>query len=649
MSGNSGSVFGRIFLVCFAVFSLLLLIFQLDNLEKKMIGLSSDTEVLSGYLSDLSHRISALERSLAVSRSNPENRPRGRSGRHFRNPDIPNFLIDEQPAKPPAEANYDGVFNKVYNFNGLDPKGLNFILENSSDVSEEIGSYVNLSIAARLPRSPEKYYGLLAERVEITDDFKEFTIYLKEGVKWQLPAVDWSDPRYEWLKGTRYVTTADIKTTLDLILNPQVQASHLRNYYEDIESVELIDEHTMSIRWKKRTYQALSFTLGLFPTPGWLYGYDEDGKPFPPETAGLRFNEHWYNNRAIGCGPYEFVDWEPGVLIRLKRFEDYSGVRPPIREVNYHLIRDKNQQLLNFQSGLLDIHEFSVSQYREKILNTTLESPYKAGLYSVHAITQMVYRYIGWNMEHVLFKDRRVRLAMTHAMNRGGIIRNVLHNLGEPISGPFFPYSGAYDTTITPYPYDLNEARRLLAEAGWQDSDGDGILDREIEGRRVKFEFSLLIYGYRPEVRSWATIFREELYKIGVVCNLQPVEWSVMQQKMDAREFDAYTGGWGLPWESDPYQIWHSSQADQPKSSNIVGFRHEEADRLIENLRKTFNPARRNEIYHRLHRILHEEQPYTFLYVEKSVVVAQPRVKNISFKLLRPHVDFSDWYIEEME
>ncbi len=630
-----------LFLVC--------LVLQMDRMEGRLIQMSSQNEELKGQVSRVQLGFRDLEKKirngLVVNASGEQ--IGAQPSKKWLHPEVANFLDGAPPQEAPSDSPMDGILHKVYSFQGVDPKGLNFLIENAADVSEDIREYVNPTLGARSPVDPARFYGILADRIEITDNYQEYTIYLKEGLKWHRPAVDWSNPRYEWLNKDHPVTASDIKYTLDLILNPQVQASHLANYYQDIEYVKVVNERTLIIRWKKKTYQSVSFTLGLWPTPEWLYGYDEDGKPFPKETSGLKFNEHWYNNRAIGCGPYEFVKWDQGVLIQLKRNDEWVGTLPPIKEVNYLMVQDKNQQLLKFQSGVLDIHELPVSQYREKILDSPADSPYRNGTYKVHTVNEMVYRYIGWNADHYLFTDKKVRKAMAHAMNREAVIQNVLYDLATLTTSNFFRFSPAYDKSVQPIPYDLQKASELLDQAGWRDTDGDGIRDKKINGQKRDFEFPLLVYGHRPEVKSWSTVFKEDLYRIGVVCNLVSTEWSVMLKKMEERDFIAYTGGWGLDFDGDPYQIWHSSQADLPKSSNRVGFRSKEADEIIEKLRETFDPEERIRLQHRFHKLVHEEQPYLFMYSEKTVYVSQPRLKNIQFQPFRPHVQSLNWYIEK--
>src|SRR5690606_30667210 len=152
--------------------------------------------------------------------------------------------------------------------------------------------------------------------------------------------------------------------------------------------------------------------------------------------------------------------------------------------------------------------------------------------------------------EKPLFRDKRVRAAMTHAFNRQQVIDKVFQGLGEIVSGDAAPDSPRNDPTIRPLPFDLARARALLAEAGWKDSDGDGLVDQVIDGKRIPFEFTLMLYAGSPEWSALANIYKEDLLKIGIKLTVASVEWSVMQKRTDEKSFDAFTGGWSVGYDS---------------------------------------------------------------------------------------------------
>jgi ABC-type transport system substrate-binding protein len=237
---------------------------------------------------------------------------------------------------------------------------------------------------------------------------------------------------------------------------------------------------------------------------------------------------------------------------------------------------------------------------------------------------------------------------MTHAVPVQTIIDQVWMGLAKPITGPFLPGSSASDDTIEPLAHDLDRARELLEEAGWRDTDGDGVRDKVIDGVKVRAEFELMIYADAPQYKTVAEIIEENCRKIGVKVNITPAKWALMLQKIRKRTFDAAMLGWVLGWKGDPQQLWHSKWADEPDSSNHVAYRNPEVDRLIEELRQTMDEEKQIELYHAIHRIIFEDQPYTFLFQDKATAGYDGRLENVRFYKIRPCVDSREWYDAEV-
>ncbi len=563
-----------------------------------------------------------------------------------------------------ADAELSGALNRHF---GSEPKGFNIITENAADLADLIWNYCGAQLADRMAwTNPENFTGLCAESIIVSDDYKTYTIRLREGIKWHKPGgIDLNDPKYGWMAGDHFLTSRDVLFSLQTILHPQVDNGFVKNYYEDVdlEHCELLDERTIAIRWKKKTYQSLSSTVGLTVIPEWFYSRDEYGNEFPEESFGLNFNQHWYNNKGlVGAGPYRMVEYSPGEFIKLERNEDYFGDLPAIRQIVYPIYSDPDLELLKLKAGEHTFGGLAPRQYREQIQKWAdvpaerrpKDNPFLNGQISHETMIVMVFYYIGWNADKPMFQDKRVRQAMTMACNRQAIIDNVFVGLGEVAVGPFFALSPYHDPAIEPWPFDLQKAKQLLNDAGWEDSNNDGLLDKDLtpndgDPRRTPFEFKILIYGTSPEWSATANIFKEDLLKIGVKMDIDAAEWSLMQKKMDEKEFDAFTGGWGLSWDEDPFQIWHSSQADIPRGSNRVGFRNAEADKIIETLRETFDPAQRTELLRQFHRILHEEQPYTFFRTPKAVYCWRQELHNVIFSKVRPHSNSLPWWVAERQ
>lgn len=633
------------FLFAVLLIFLVVLMSQFDGIEKRQIrieGKLKDIEMRleDGPASRGAGSVSDLPEASEASGKPSSGRPAAKV--KYLHPEVKNFLSDEKFRLRIPETRPGGVLNR---WMPSDPKSFNTITSNDGTLNAYVGTYVNSeSFGTHSYSEPEKWVKLLADRIEITDDYKEYTIYLKRGVKWHRPQVDWSNKRYDWLKGDHELTARDVKFTADLILNPQVECPQLRNYYEDLDKVEIIDDYTVVFKWKKKTYNSLSFTVGFNPIPEFIYGYDEDGKPFDKSVFGLRFNNHWYNMKPIGCGPYEFVSYVQGSSLKLKRFEKYHGEKPAISEINYQIFPDQKQNLLKIKSRDLDFGVLYPTDYREEIMNGKPESPFLNGEIENKTYDEMVYTYWGWNMENDIFKDRKVRWAMSYALNLDYMLHNIFLDLGQRTTGPNYIKSPGYDPSLKPIPYDLAKAAALLDEAGWKDSDGDGVRDRMRNGKKQNLEFTLLSTSGSPEWDAAQNIYKEDLMKIGVKMNISEVDWAVMQKKVEDKDFDAMGGAWGTPWESDPYQIWHSSQASIPKSSNHINYRNPEADKVIEELRNTFDPEKRTALYRKFHKIIYDDQPYTFMFTRKRCAVWWNNLARVTFNVLRPHDDSRPWY-----
>jgi len=226
---------------------------------------------------------------------------------------------------------------------------------------------------------------------------------------------------------------------------------------------------------------------------------------------------------------------------------------------------------------------------------------------------------------------------MTMLLDRDSILKNLRYGFGRVVSGNFFYESPDYDRTIEPWPYDPAKAAALLDEAGWMDSDGDGIRDKD--GVPFRFEFTMTSGSQFADQMS--TILKEELAKVGIEMSIRPLEWALFTKMLDDRNFDAVIMGWSLPVEADPYQVWHSSQTE--KGSNFIGFTNREADLIIEEARVTFEKEKRVQLYRRFHQIMHEEQPYTFLFVNESLVAVDRRFESVNVYPLG--LDTSEWWV----
>lgn len=466
---------------------------------------------------------------------------------------------------------------------------------NPITATDAYASNVNEYIYESLLKRDEKTLELvpvLADSWEIADDHLTYTFHLKKNIRWQ--------------DGQPF-TARDVLFSFERIRDPKVDAAHLRNYYQDIEKLEVLDDFTVRYRYRIPYFRALEFCGGIPIVPAHLFKESDD------------FNQHPIGRSPLGTGPYKLLRWDTGKEIVLVRNEGYWGEKPWLDRIVFKIITDSTVALQVLKQGGLDFSGLRPIQWVKQTQGKRFEENFKKLKYYLPS-----YSYIGWNLRKPIFADRRVRQAMTLLVNRETILNRILFGLGTVVTGTFYVNSPEYNREIKPYPYDPSAAVKLLKAAGWEDRDGDGILDKD----GIPFSFEFLISAGSKFGEQLATIVQENLKQVGIKMEIRKLEWAVFIQKIQQHDFDACTMGWSLGWVSDPFQLWHSSQAE--KGSNFVGFVNEEADRLIVAARQEFDAEKRYKLYHRFQEILHEEQPYTFLFTTEALVAVARRFENVT-------------------
>jgi peptide/nickel transport system substrate-binding protein len=518
------------------------------------------------------------------------------------------------------------------------PRRLNPLID-SSAITQRVQAVTTDSLCDRPPTHPEQWSESLATSVIISDDYKIYTFNLRRGVKWQRPVLA-QQKEYAWLTKEVELTAADFKFAVDLILDPAVDCPSLRNYYEDIEKAEVVDDYTLRLVWKKKTYNSLAASLGLAPLPRHVYGRNSDGSVVPADKLGVNFNQHWFDelHAVVGVGAYILEEYVPDKIMRLRRNPDYWGVLYHFDAIEWNMeIKKDDAQLIAFKNGLVHAYGLMPNYYKSEILDHN-EPRFAAldpnnpkagrmGELAWERVKKMQYTYLGWNLRREPFNDKRVRQAMSHALPKERIIKDVFFGLGIPVLSDVAPGTQYANTELKPYAFDLERAKTLLAEAGWKDSDGDGVLDRMINGTKKDFRFVMKYMANTSTYDNMMLIYKNELRKIGIEMIPRPIEWKEIMRSVEDRDFEALMSGWQTDWEIDYFQLWHSSQAEVQGGSNHGGFVNARVDELAVKLRETFDTPARIAIAKELQAIIHEEQPYTFLTSAESILIWQNKGK----------------------
>ena len=449
----------------------------------------------------------------------------------------------------------------------------------------------------------------LAEKWEPSDDHLNYTFHLRNDVRWHdgVPFTS-DDVVYSWQK----------------VMDPAVDDPQVKGYYIDLESVAAPDPYTVVFKWRKPYFLSFQFSAGFPILPKHVF------------DTGVDFNSHPAGRSPVGNGMMKFVAWKTSEEIVLERNEDYYGRKPHVKKMVIRFIPDENAALLQASSGVVDDMQVTPEQWVKDLTTDVFRENFNR-----YYFYEPNYRYIGWNEERPFFADKRVRRALTELCDREGFIKNVMFGLAAIVTGTFYINSEDYSPGTKPWPYDPEDAKRLLDEAGWKDHDGDGIRDKVIDDKTVKFSFNFMYPAGRALSEKLAVLLQEELRKVGIEVNIQNLEWAIFIEKLNSRDFDAVNLGWSLGIEQDPYQLWHSSQVN--RGSNSVSFKNPEVDRIIEEARVEFDPVKRRALYHRFNDILHEEQPYTFLYCEATLEIVEKKFHNVVLHKLG--LDTRDWYV----
>jgi peptide/nickel transport system substrate-binding protein len=255
------------------------------------------------------------------------------------------------------------------------------------------------------------------------------------------------------------------------------------------------------------------------------------------------------------------------------------------------------------------------------------------------------YTYLGYNLKDWKFQDRRVRQAITHAIDKEEIIEGVLLGLGLIATGPYKPDTQWYNPKVKEYPYDVEKARKLLAEAGWKNSGKEGVLEKD--GK--PFEFTILTNQGNESRARCAEIIQRRLAAAGMRVKIRTVEWAAfINDFIDKKNFEAVILGWTLGQDPDIYDIWHSSKVGQ-KELNFISYKNTEVDSLLEKGRYTFDPKIRKACYGRIQEILAEDQPYTFLYVPNALPILHARFHGVEPAPAGISHNMDKWYVPKAE
>ena len=436
--------------------------------------------------------------------------------------------------------------------------------------------------------------------------------------------------RFTLRKGIRWedgeeLTAEDVAFTYRLVIDPATASPYADDFLQ-IKEFRVLDRYTFEVRYDTFFARAVSTWMNPILPRHLLEGKDIRSVSFA--------------RKPVGAGPYRLKSWESGSRIVLEASPTYFMGRPHISEVVYRVIPDTATTFLETRAGRLDLMNLTPEQY---LLQTS--GPQWEKEFVKYRYLGSVYVFLGFNMQHPFFQDKRVRRAISCAINRDEIVKMVLMGQGVPAFGPYKPGTWAYHPGLKPVTQDLARARALLAEAGFIDNDGDGILDRD--GKPLAFTI-LTNQGNEQRILA-ATVIQYQLKAVGIDVRIRTVEWAAfIHEFVNKGRFDTVMLGWTITQDPDIYAVWHSSQAHDG-GLNFTRFVNTELDSLLVRARSTPDRQERTQLYLRIQELLDEEQPYCFLFVPYSLPIVQRRFHGIKPALAGIMYNFEDWWVPARE
>lgn len=429
-----------------------------------------------------------------------------------------------------------------------------------------------------------------AQRWQVSPDGLQMTFTLK--------------PNLSFADGTP-LTSADVSATFHAIINPQTRTPYADDFLR-VKKFETPNSDTIRVTYAEPFAPALASWSGLPILPAHIIAQTPD------------FNQTSLKETPLGSGPYQ--------LAQARRGQDYlmvanpsSSEAPRIGQLYYRILPDQSAQWLALKAGELDMASIPPLAYSRLISTTWFTNQYTA-----YRTLSSSYTYLGFNLKNSLFTDKRVRQALSYAVDRNGLINAVLFGQGEPIASIFKPGTWANHPTLQPYTFNPQKAAQLLDEACWK-LGRNGV--RERNGQLLAFTLTTN-QGNEDRLKT-AQILQAMFARVGVRMEIRVQEWSsLLTTVLKPRAFDAILMGWSLPAEPDPFDVWHSTKQG-PDDFNIVGFASLAADKEIEASRRTFNQAERAQHLFKLQEILAEEQPYLWLFAPYALVAVHQRVQNV--------------------
>ncbi len=438
-------------------------------------------------------------------------------------------------------------------------------------------------------------------------------IFSPDSLTVTVPLRPWS-----WSDG-RPVTANDVATSFSLYMDPLVASPRSGGRLANISRVTARDSATVVYEFRERRADQVP-ALGHFLFPAHrVAGLDRAAPGAWP-----------LNEDPVCTGPYVLSGWRRGQDLVLARNETYPGPRSRLDRLVFRIIPNKTAAIVELETGGVDFVENIPPHDARRLAD--------GGDIDLQRIDSRLVGQIYWNLESPLFADRRVRKALSHAIDRSIFVDGLLGGFGVAAASPLPPAVWAYDETLAPDAHDPELARRLLAEAGWSDSDGDGIVDRD--GRPLRF--AMTARKGDPVRENGLQVIRDNLLRVGVEVETRVMEFSSCIAQVRSGDFESYLGIFSARLAVDPSALYASDAFDR---FNYGHYASAVADSLLATALSLTDRAAAKPVWDAFQRQIAHDQPLCFLYYPETIVGHSRRLRDVKPHVLSPYQNVTEWWI----
>lgn len=493
-----------------------------------------------------------------------------------------------------------------------DISGVNTLISVVNIPAQEVLRHLYVQLVREQPAladAPPAFKPDLARSWEWSTDHKVVTFHLRDDVRW-------SDGEP--------VTAEDVRFTWRAQTSPEVawDSAYVKEFIDD---VEVVDPLTVRFHFSRAYSTQLLDANEDFIFPAHVWGQ----VPF----SEWRSHAEWFRDHLVTAGPFLLASWKPQQEIVLAKNPDYYDPElPRLDRVVIRVIPDQSSHLTQLLAGGLDLTIALAPDDAARVRATSDAD--------VISFWGRAYVFLGWNHRDPLFADREVRQALTLGIDRQTLVDSVWGEFGRISTSPIVAGVWGHDESIQPYPYDPERAREILRRRGWEDRDGDGIVDQG--GRPLAFE---LATNAGNQQRIDATVLiQDQLKRIGVAVTPTVLEFQTLNARVTDGRFQALLAGWTMPTTLDLSYAFHTREIGV--GSNFIGFSDPELDGILDQVRATPELADALSLLYRAQQRIYHELPYTFLWESQRIVGVRRRLHDARPNSLYLLFNLPEWWVD---